>query len=558
MIELKKIEKTDVFIGLAIAVFVFFYIFFTSHLIGFVRDEGFYMKAARISADWFEHMETSFANGEFLKPFSKKSVDRYYKFNHEHPTLIKNLFGLSQYLFHRKLGWMSFAGSTRFVAAVFAFLTAVLIYYFGARFFNRTTAVLSPFFFFLMPHIFFHSHLACFDVPILFFWSGLFIFFCEYLIGRKLKTAVFTAIFLGLAMGAKHNVFFVPVIFFLVWTIFALTFGRKEKGLKRIKEYAVKMPMIFYLFVFITIPVYFLTWPWIWYDTVDRFIWYLNFHGKHVNYTNYYFGMELARGPFPFSFPWVMSFLTAPLPQALFFLAGVYYLAKKSIEKTDWISRQVWVLLVIGSLFPIFLIAIPSVPIFGGIKHYFTGFPIMMTAGVFLVAEQVKKLVGRHFKDKSLMVKRSVIAALFLLSVVSLIPLNVKFAKRGAAFYNQLIGGAQGAAEKRMQRNFWGYDILDLVHALNEKAPENATVYVMGGYEGLNWNSFRFLKKEGIIRKDIKGTNAIRNADFAFFFYEKQNEHIMNKIGMEFDSLVPLAVSQTDEVFYSALFRRKK
>ena len=109
-----------------------------------------------------------------------------------------------------------------------------------------------------------------------------------------------------------------------------------------------------------------------------------------------------------------------------------------------------------------------------------------------------------------------------------------------------------------MQRNFWGYDILDLVEALNEKAPLNSTVYVMGGYEGLNWNSFRFLKKEGIIRKDIRGTNTIRNADFAFFFYEKQNEHIMNKIAVEFNSLVPLAVSQTDEVFYSALFGRKK
>jgi len=32
----------------------------------------------------------------------------------------------------------------------------------------------------------------------------------------------------------------------------------------------------------------------------------------------------------------------------------------------------------------------------------------------------------------------------------------------------------------------------------------------------------------------------------------------MNKIAVEFNSLVPLAVSQTDEVFYSALFGRKK
>jgi len=557
MIELKKLERTDVFLGITISLFIFLYIFLTADLIGFVRDEGFYMKAASSSADWFEYVEKSFGKGEFLAPFSKKSIDRYYKFNHEHPTFIKNLFGFSQYLFHRKLGLLSFAMSARIVAALFAFLTALLIYYFGARFFNRFTAVVSPFLFFLMPHIFFHSHLACFDVPILFFWSGMFIFFCEYLLDRKLKVAIFTAIFLGLAMGAKHNAFFIPLIFFLMWTVFFFISGKDAKGLKMFKEYVVKMPLIFYLFVFISIPVYFLTWPWIWYDTVDRFIEYLNFHSGHVNYTNYYFGMELSRGPFPFSFPWVMSLLTAPLPQVIFFLAGVYYFVKKIVSDKG-IDRQVWAILLTGALFPIFLIAIPSVPIFGGIKHYFTGFPIMLTAGVFLVSSEAERVFKKYFGQKKVFNTKVFISLLFFLCAVSLVPLNVKFAKRGAAFYNQLIGGVQGAARKRMQRNFWGYDILDLVKTLNREAPLNSKVYVMGGYEGLNWNSFLFLKKEGVIRKDIEGTNTIRNADFAFFFYEKQNEHIMNTIGTEFDSLVPLAVSQTDEVFYSALFRRKK
>jgi hypothetical protein len=239
-------------------------------------------------------------------------------------------------------------------------------------------------------------------------------------------------------------------------------------------------------------------------------------------------------------------------------LAGIAYFIKKIVSDKLWIDREVWAILLIGALFPIFLIAIPSVPIFGGIKHYFTGFPIMLTAGVFLISSEAETFFQKFAVSKKIFNAKVFVALLFFLSAVSLVPLNVKFAKRGAAFYNQLIGGVQGAAENRMQRNFWGYDILDLVEALNKEAPLNSSVYVMGGYEGLNWNSFLFMKKEGIIRKDIEGTNTIRNADFAFFFYEKQNEHIMNAIGTEFGSLVPLAVSQTDEVFYSALFRRKK
>ena len=62
----------------------------------------------------------------------------------------------------------------------------------------------------------------------------------------------------------------------------------------------------------------------------------------------------------------------------------------------------------------------------------------------------------------------------------------------------------------------------------------------------------------GLIIKDIRATNILREADFAFFFYEKQNEHVMNTIAYEFGTIRPLAVSSTDSVFYSALFRREK
>lgn len=549
----ETVKLKDVFIMTATGFAVFFYIFLTSHLVGFVRDEGFYMKAASIKADWFEFMEESFSKGDLLEPFSKKSIDRYFRYNNEHPTLIKTMFGFSQYLFERKLGWMSFAQSARFVAALFAALTAVMIYLSGLLFFNRFTAVVSPVMFFLMPHIFFHSHLACFDVPILFFWSGMFILYAIHLRKKDWLSGIITAVFLGLAMAAKHNVFFIPVILFMSWVTFYFIYYRKEPSAKGLTGFFKTIPKVYYMFVFITLPVYFLSWPWIWYDTVGRFIEYLNFHAKHVNYTNYYFGTELSRGPFPFSFPWVMTFFTTPLPQLIFFISGIYYLSGKVLTEQVRNEKEINFAFIAGSLFPVFLIAIPSVPIFGGIKHWFTGYPLMMTAGIFYISSEMRKVAG-----KTELFKTVAVSIIFLFSAVSLIPLNVKFAKRGAAFYNQLIGGVQGAAELRMQRNFWGYDILELVDELNRRAPQKSTVFVMGGYEGLNWNSFLYLKKEGIIRSDINGTNNLKNADFAFFFYEKQNEHMLNQIALEFGSAKALAVSETDSVFYSALFGREK
>ncbi|HSW60459.1 MAG TPA: glycosyltransferase family 39 protein [bacterium] len=543
----------DLFFAAAIGLSVFFYIFLTSHLIGFVRDEGFYMKAASIKADWFEFIEESFGKEELAEPFSKKSIDKYFKYNNEHPTLIKTMFGFSQYLFERKLGWMSFAQSARFVAALFAALTAMMIYFFGLLFFNRFTAVVSPVMFFLMPHIFFHSHLACFDMPILFFWSGTFILYAVNIKTRSKSSGILTAVFFGLAMAAKHNVFFIPPLLFAGWLALYLINYKKQTEFKGLKGFFRAVPNVYYYFAAVSLPVYFISWPWIWFDTVNRFIEYFYFHAKHVNYTNYYFGNELARGPFPFSFPWAMTFFTTPLPQLIFFISGIYYLSKKVLTEQSRNEKEVNFVFIAGSLFPIFLIALPTVPIFGGIKHWFTGYPLMMTAGVFYISSEMKKMVGKNELFKTVAV-----SIIFVLSAVSLIPLNVKFAKRGAAFYNQLIGGAQGAAEFRMQRNFWGYDILELVDELNRKAPEKSTVFVMGGYEGLNWNSFLYLKKEGIIRSDINGTNNLKNADFAFFFYEKQNEHMLNQIALEFGSAKAIAVSETDSVFYSALFGREK
>ena len=547
------VKRKDLLIAFSIGVFIFFYIHFTSNMIGFVRDEGFYMRAASITADWFEFIEKSFAKGEFSEPFSRASIDKYFKFNNEHPTFVKNLFGFSQYLFERKLGWMSSAQSARFVGALFAMFTAILIYFSGLIFFNRFTAVVSPVLFFMMPHIFFHSHLACFDVPILFFWSAVFFLYTVYLKTGSFRTGMFTAILLGFALGTKHNAFFIPVLLFIQWFIIYLLGYRKEKQCSWLRKFFISVPKVFYMFVFITLPVYFISWPWIWYDTFRRLGNYIAFHTLHVNYTNYYFGMELARPPFPVSYPFGMTLFTTPVPQLLCFIAGIIFFTAGVFKKSGWQEKEINAAMLTGSLFPIFLIAVPSVPIFGGIKHWFTGYPLMITAGVYVVSEQINAFSDRCRWKQGLMT-----AAVFVLVAAALVPQNVKFAKRGAAFYNELLDGAQGAAELRMQRNFWGYDILDLVERLNETAPKRSTVYVMGGYEGLNWNSFLFLKKEGIIREDINGTNTLKNADYAFFFYEKQNEHMLNEIASEFGSAKTEAVSQTDSVFYSALFRREK
>ena len=548
-----RFEKTDLLLAGLTAIFVFLMIFLTSEAIGFVRDEGFYMKAANNMADWYESIGNNISNGEFAKILSKKEIDRFFTYNSEHPPFMKELFGLSQFIFTRKLGILSAPMSARLVAAVFAALTALMIYFFGLFFFSRITAAAAPLLFFTMPHIFFHSHLACFDMPILFFWSSTFILYVFCLKTKKISVHILTAVFFALAMATKHNVLFIPILLFVSWLGFYFFSYRKEAGKGGFTGFFKAIPKVLWFMAIISLPLYLLIWPRMWFNTADRLIEYAEFHGKHVNYLNYYFGKPLKNGPFPFSFPWAMTFFTTPTPQLVCFFAGIFYFCRDFFKSTDPTGKEAAFAMIAGSLFPIFLIAWPSVPIFGGIKHWFTGYPLMLTAGVFVIEETAKKLIKTSDLKKNLAV-----AALFIITLISLISPNIKFAKRGAAFYNELIGGAQGAAEARMQRNFWGYDIIDLAATLNGETPKNAKLFIMSGYEGLNSNSFRFMQQAGIVRSDIRATNNLHEADMALFFYEKQNEHVINSIAYEFGTIRPLAVSETDSVFYSALFRREK
>ncbi len=550
-----KLQKKDYIAVITVSLLVFLTVFYTNYIVGVVRDEGFYMKAAKIMSNWFVHTEKSFLSGNFLKPFSDASISQYFSYNHEHPALMKMLFGFSYYIFTEKLHIMGIINSTRMVAAIFAGLIAIMIYLFSLKFFNRITAIFAPIFFLFMPRIFFHSHLACFDMPVLFFWSGLFIIYVTYLKNPTKKMAITTALFFGFSMDVKHNAFFAPFIFAGIWFFFYFLYYKQQpKEKKGIKGFFKSIPLAFWLFPTLSLLIYYIFWPWLWHHPIDRFMEYFRFHLHHVNYTNYYFGQELSKGPFPFSFPWIMTFFTTPLPQLILFFAGLFFMTLKIFAKNTANEKQIYTILLSGALFPIFLIALPTVPIFGGIKHWFTGYPLMLVPGLFFVSKGFEEILKKIEKKQ----KQLIISAIFSITLLLTAPANIEFARRGPAFFNALIGGNQGAAQLEMQRNFWGYDIFDLVRTLNLEAPKNATIFIAGGFEGLNWNSFQFLKEEGIIRKDLRATDDLKNADFAFFFYEKQNESLLYSIYNEFKTAKPLALTQVNSVLYSALFRRVK
>ena len=84
------LEGKDHAIGLGIAAVYVGWLLATARTLGFCRDEGFYFNASSRYAQWFRVLFER--PGDAMKrPF----IDSLWSANHEHPSLMKSLFGLS-------------------------------------------------------------------------------------------------------------------------------------------------------------------------------------------------------------------------------------------------------------------------------------------------------------------------------------------------------------------------------------------------------------------------------------------------------------------------------
>ncbi|MFT7625814.1 MAG: hypothetical protein ACI9WU_005005 [Myxococcota bacterium] len=260
-------------------------------------------------------------------------------------------------------------------------------------------------------------------------------------------------------------------------------------------------------------------WPRMWYDPAQAFYDYVNFHLSHVHYLQQYFGHILSAPPFPASFPFVLTLLTVPIGLlALMVLgAGVVFVGP---ERTR-LSLYDRLFILANLAFPIVLIALPSTPVFGGVKHWF----VTMAFGSLLAGAGFDWL-RRHAIDvlvRAPLPRRLITAALLSLVLVPGAIASVRSVDVGTSWYNAPAGGIRGAADSRMHRQFWGYAGAEALEFLNRNAPRNATV----AFHNTTWGAVDWYKRAGLLREDIRWRrdppercNA-RNAAYYLFHHQE-------------------------------------
>lgn len=551
---MRKLGTTDRLIGWALFAVTLATLMLASRTQGNVRDEGYYFDAAELYYGWYGELGENLAKGRPLKSFTRESVQRWFSYNHEHPALMKTLFGVSWRIFHRckcpgqpghpvgyakrhlTLGLLSEEQAMRLPTQVSVALMVAVVFFFGVAVWGRRAGVVAAVLTLGAPRLFFDAQLACFDAPIAALWVLTVYAYLRALGGGEAvpdpttrRWAVWAAILFGLALATKHNAFFLPFILVAHW----LWVERHTLRQKKLP----KIPRVFWLMATVSPLVYLACWPWLWFDTVARFREYVAFHVNHVYYNMEFLGRNYNKPPFPLSFPYVMTAVTLPVTTLVLAIAGAVTLIRRSRRERDPAlaatvevpvglpapsaprPRAPGLLVGLNALFPMAIITITRAPIFGATKHWHASIPFLaLLAGVGFSALLRAALPARPEAGW----RRAALGWLFAALVCA--PAIAETARShpyGLSHYNLLAGGPPGGASLGLNRQFWGYATRGLLPWLNQHARRGAPVY----WHDTNQAQLNMWMREGLLRRDLRNTGleepGVRASDLALVIHEK-------------------------------------
>jgi len=463
------------------------------------------------------------------------------------------------------LQFLSEADAFRFPGALMGGLLVAVLFLFGVEFGGRRLGLVAVAFYAFMPHTFFHAHMTCFDVPII--AISLLVLYSFYRSLGSHRWAVATGVFWGLGLLTKLNAFFLPITLIIWWLGGSFRHFRWRGGLS-----LPPFPKAFLWMLFLGFPMLFIFWPSLWYDSFHSLGKYMAFHLKHEHYYQYYFGTGYQAPPFPFSFPYVFTAVSTPVVPLLLGVLGVAWIyiltPVRSLlgrfgvgaggavggvsrwgevglepDAPGW-GRAWFVLLHLG--FPMLLIALPNTPIFGGVKHWMQAYTFASLIGAMLLLRWMALASSLVAWDGGF--RRYLKAGVGVLFVVLLLAPGIRdtfrYVEYGTAYYNEFIGGLRGAAEMRMQRQFWSYANRGALEELNRYAPMRATV----DYQDATVGTCDMNRFEGLMRGDLKCS--VRGATQSVMLFDVEERFSEEEIGYwrRMDTLGPAWEAAVDGV----------
>jgi 4-amino-4-deoxy-L-arabinose transferase-like glycosyltransferase len=520
--------------------------------LGYARDEGFYFHAAGDYKHWFD---TLFTDPSLA--LEQDTVDRYWRTNHEHPAFVKSLFALSVKWLHGGLSVFRESGTAyRFPGMVLSSIGVATTYLWGRRAVGRLAGLVAALLLAFQPAIFYHSHLACFDVAVLTMWLVTTYAYQRSLDGGGLRWALLTGLLYGLELNTKHNAWLLPPAL-----VVHLLITRGPRRIWRdLRTGRTHIPAALVAMALIGPVVFYTTWPWIWFDTGRRLAEWMAFHLNHEYYNMEFLGTTYFRPPMPRLYAWVMTLATVPTITLVLFVLGLVL----SVRELPWFplsraacsttkrtgaeqhelerrfsTRALWMLCLFTSYAPWLS---SSTPIFGGTKHWITAYPFMcLFAGLGFdwALRNVRALSPSRLRE--LRVPEIGMALSVLLAPVVM---TLHAHPWGLSAYMPIVGGTPGGASLGLNRSFWGYTTGAVEDYVNAVSPRNAQVYV---HDTAMDSWYRYVK-DGRIRSDLSGSLTLSSTDVALYHHEQHMARVEYQLWVDYGTVAPGTIGANDGV----------
>lgn len=586
----------DHLVGIALACGFIAVVLAGAHILGFTRDEGMYFDASKSYGAWFEQLlspDTAIRE----RAFTRESVDQHWTANGEHPSLMKSSFALSWIylwktwptglieLFKRSalttpLAWLV-SGIAKIApqlfteeSAAFRFPSMVagggilwITYLFGAHVSGRAAGLCAALLIAACPRLFYDAHLACFDAAAALAWLAV-----AYAYWRGLSSlgwAIGSGFVWGFALLTKHNSWFLPVVFLVHYMWLAWDVSRARPGASahlgaRLRRIPIPWPFLFMGMIGPAIFIY--GWPRLWFDTWGRIDWYFTFHAKHEYYNIEYLHKTYFQPPFPMSMPYLLVLGTVPLATLVAMVIGVgsrYRAIVAPLLPSVWLdriasedepeeagsprddARRTTFFWFFNMNLPVFLIALPSIPHFGGTKHWHPAYPficLLAGTGVVWVGTRLARFVaGEARRWASALTVPALTTLVFAPAYLE----TQRSHPHGLSHYTPILGGPPGGADLGLNRGFWGYETGAIVDWLNVHLPTGGRVYPNDTF----YSSFEQLKTDKRLHANIDQEFwSVANCDVAVIEHEQHMDEVEHQIWVAFGTVTPVHVVTLDGV----------
>ncbi len=558
----------------AIALFVaaFIAVLAAQRDVGVVRDEVVYRDAGSRYARWWIDL-VSFEDGtltekEITAHFGGKAATAG---NREHPPLMKTLFGFSDLLFDKKLGWTTPTTAFRLPSVLFNAVLIAMLFLFTVSIWGYAQGLIAALLTLLLPRAFFHAGLACFDGPMVAVWFATLAAYYKALESRWWVLGF--GVCFGLALATKHNAILLPfaLVTHYVWVSYRSQRAERGPGFGGVMRALGRglwrtQPLLLPAMLIVAPLVLVALWPWLWFDTFEHVGDWMRFHFHHVHYNFEYLGENWNTPPFPWHVAIVTTLFTVPVVTLLAGTMGVVDLVRKSWRGRAAVAERAPALLLFlsaGVSMGPFLLG--STPIFGAEKHWAPAIPtICIYAGVGLVA--VGELTARRVVALMGLVEArtrlvgAIATVLFGALAVSAALVETADAQPYAlSHYNALAGGAPGGADLGMNRQFWGYSARGVLPFLEQRLREagGRRLPVYSHDASPAWGIYQ---REGLLSRNLPDAGhedrGVANSQLAIVVHELHFRRHDYMIWKSYGTVQPVYVLTTDGVPIVSVYAR--